>query len=545
MESKALENLRVLIVDDQRSFQLMFKGILYSMGATNVAFAPTGEQALAKCINMDYDVLFVDYHLGTGKNGKQLLEDLREKKLLKPDSIFMIVTSENTVPMVMSAVELEPDDYLIKPFSQRVLRSRIQKIQQKKQQLKAIYQAMHGDQFEQVVEHCQHEISQAGRYQQFCKRVLAETFIKQQQLDSAEQVLTQNLQQHRSGWALVLQAQICYERKAYQECLSLCEEALESNRYFAEALDLKAKCYMAMSAPEDALKAIQQAAEIAPHSIQRQYLVMDIARALHDTPQQVTASKQLYEITRRSLKQDVIHLQNYIRTVIEAAMEAEDPQQKNRYQQETLIALQRARLDESMIRDIDFDLFEVLCQARLESLSGQQFQAKRTYATVADLLTEQEHSLADAVLLLNQIGEYEEAETLKQRLPESTLSNPVLSAILHKQTESTGERRAQFAEYNKEGIRHYKSGNFHDAARQFEQALEVAPMNTGAALNYIQSLLQLLTQPSNNRNKPGDAFERCRKTFRVVDHMPLPEHHRVRYQELLSRFEKISNERRR
>lgn len=545
MESKALENLRVLIVDDQRSFQLMFKGILYSMGATNIAFAPTGEQALAKCINMDYDVLFVDYHLGTGKNGKQLLEDLREKKLLKPGSIFMIVTSENTVPMVMSAVELEPDDYLIKPFSQRVLRNRIHKIQHKKKQLKSLYQALHDEQWEQVVNFCRQEISQEGRYQQFCKRVLTETLIKQQQLDAAEQVLAHNLQQHRSGWALMLQAHICYERQAYEQCLALCNEALESNRYFAEALDLTAKCYMALSAPEDALKAIQQAVEIAPHSMSRQHLVMEIARELHDIPQQVAASKQLYEITRRSLKQDVIHLQNYIRTVIEAAMEAEDPQQKNRYQQETLIALQRARLDEAMIRDIDFDVFEILCQARLESLSGQQFQAKRTYASIADLLTEQEHSLADAVLLLNQIGEYEEAESLRQRLPEATLENPVLNAIMRRQVDSTGERRAHFTEFNKEGIRCYKAGNYQEAARQFELALELAPMNTGAALNYIQSLLQQLTQPANGRARAGDAFERCRKTFRVVDHMPLPEHHRVRYQELLSRFEKIRSEQRR
>lgn len=543
MESKTLENLRVLIVDDQRSFQLMFKGILYSMGATNVAFAPTGEQALAKCINMDYDVLFVDYHLGTGKNGKQLLEDLREKKLLKPSSIFMIVTGENTVPMVMSAVELEPDDYLIKPFSQRVLRSRIQKIQHKKDKLKALYQALYDEQGDTIIELCQHEISAEGRYQQFCKRVLAETFIKHQQLDAAQQVLSQNLEQHRSGWALVLQAQIYFEQGQFEQCLALCEEALETNRYFAEAFDLKAKAYMALAQPDEALQCILSAAEIAPHSIKRQYLMMEIARKVHDMPRQVQASKQLYEITRRSLKQDVIHLQNYIRTVIEAAMESEEPQQKNRYQQETMIALQRARLDESMIKDIDFDLFEVLCQARLESLSGQQFQAKRTFATVADLLHGQEHSLADAVLLLNQIGEYEEADSLRQKMSKETLDNPVLDAILQRQTETTVSRKEYFAQYNKEGIRLYKAGQFTEAAKQFEQALELAPMNTGAALNYIQSLLQLLSQPQ--RFKAGDSFERCRKAFRVVDNMPLPEHHRVRYQELLSRYEKIRTERRR
>ncbi|HSG53180.1 MAG TPA: response regulator, partial [Rheinheimera sp.] len=159
MQTKTLENQRVLIVDDQRAFQLMFKGILYTMGATNVAFAPTGEQALAKCSTANYDILFVDYHLGVGKNGKQLLEDLREKKLLAPHSIFMLVTGENTVPMVMSAVELEPDDYLVKPFSQNVLRSRIQRLQRKKSHLSELYQALYDEQSEQVIALCQAEIA--------------------------------------------------------------------------------------------------------------------------------------------------------------------------------------------------------------------------------------------------------------------------------------------------------------------------------------------------------------------------------------------------
>ena len=63
---------------------------------------------------------------GISAIGKQLLEDLREKKLLAPHSIFMLVTGENSVPMVMSAVELEPDDYLVKPFDLAELWARVQ-----------------------------------------------------------------------------------------------------------------------------------------------------------------------------------------------------------------------------------------------------------------------------------------------------------------------------------------------------------------------------------------------------------------------------------
>ncbi|WP_460860599.1 response regulator [Rheinheimera gaetbuli] len=543
MNNKTLENQRVLIVDDQRAFQLMFKGILYSLGATNVAFAPTGEQALAKCSVASYDILFVDYHLGIGKNGKQLLEDLREKKLLPPHSIFMLVTGENSVPMVMSAVELEPDDYLIKPFSQNVLRSRIQRIQRKKTQLADLYQALFDDMPKQAIALCQQEVAQEGRYQQFCKRVLVESLIKLGKLQEAEHILTQSLVQRRNGWALLLQAKICFQQQRFEDCQLLCDEAIVDNRYFAEAFDIKALCYQATGDLDNALSNILSAAEIAPFNMQRQYLLIDIARGLDNIPQQVQASKQLYEITRRSVKQDIVHLLNYIRSIIDAAVRTDDLSQRNRYLQEVSLALQRVKRDDGMTREINFELFEHLCQARLESLHGAQYQAKRTYAAVAEQLSEQHQLLPDAIFLLNQIGEYEQAATLDKLLPAGTMKNPLLKTLFADQNSFLDQKQNKFGELNKAGIQSYKAGNFVVAVKHFESALELAPMNTGCALNLIQASIQMLH--SQKKRKSTELFERCKKTFRVVDNMPLPEHHRARYKELLQQFDKLRDQFRR
>ena len=543
MDNKTLENQRVLIVDDQRAFQLMFKGILYSMGATNVAFSPTGEQALAKCTNVNYDILFVDYHLGIGKNGKQLLEDLREKKLLAPHSIFMLVTGENTVPMVMSAVELEPDDYLVKPFSQSVLRSRIQRIQRKKAQLSAIYQALYDDDAAQVVDLCLQELSRDSRYQQFCRRVLVENLLLLKRYSEAEQILQTSLSQRRNGWALLLQARLCFEQQRFEESLLLCQEAIDDNRYFAEAYDIQARNHLAIGNTEAAFNSILAAAEIAPYSMARQYLVLDIARQLDNLPQQVSASKQLYEITRRSIKQDIIHLLNYIRTVIDAAIRTPEPAQRNRYLQEVSLALQRVKRDEGMTREINFDLFEALCQARLESLSGAQYQAKKTFAAVAEQLPEQHQILPDAIFLLNQIGEFEQASTLAKLMPVELMNNPLLKTLFSEQQDFVDQKQQQFGELNKAGINSYKEGNFSAAIKQFEAALELAPMNTGCALNLIQASIQQLNK--QQKQKSRELFERCKKTFRIVDNMPLPEHHRIRYKELLQQFDKLRDEFRR
>ncbi len=83
-------DLAVLVVDDQRPFQVMLKGILTRLGLLQVQFANSGEQAMSRCNKTEFDLLFVDYNLGAGKNGRQLLQDLRERQLLKPSSILLL-----------------------------------------------------------------------------------------------------------------------------------------------------------------------------------------------------------------------------------------------------------------------------------------------------------------------------------------------------------------------------------------------------------------------------------------------------------------------
>ena len=145
--------------------------------------------------------------------------------------------------------------------------------------------------------------------------------------------------------------------------------------------------------------------------------------------------------------------------------------------------------------------------------------------------------------MLNQIGEFEQASALTQKLQNlSGAIDPILEKLFSEQQSRSLSRQANFNELNKQGIQFYKDSNYEQALISFEQALEVAPMNTGSALNYIQTAIQMMADPK--RKKPLELAEKCRKTFRIVDNMPLPEHHRVRHQELLQQFNKLKEEKR-
>lgn len=535
MQKLNLSGIQVLVVDDQRPFQVMLKGILKSLGLVSIQFASSGEQALSRCGQTEFDLLFVDYNLGAGKNGRQLLEDLREKQLLKSSAIFIIVTGENTVTMVMSAVETEPDDYLIKPFSQSLLKTRLLKLQHKKHHLAALYEALYQRQPDEIIAECQQEITNHGRYEQYCRRVLAETLLAQDNFTALETLLNESMQQRRATWALLLEARFRLQQQDYQRCLTLCDEVIDLNRLCAQALDIKSNCQLAQGDTEGAMQSISQAIYIAPFQLSRQYLLLQVARQAKSPLDMVQAGKQIYELTRRTIKQDVNHLFNYIRIMLDAIVQLDDKIKRNKLQQETLLVLHRSQKDEQLIKDVDFERFEQLCMARLDAFEGRYLQAKKVSDKMSDLMNGTDPDLPDLIMLMINIGEFEGADHLLTLLDKHKAEDPILSSMLAQHQQQSEQPRQQLTELNKTGMARYKEGKYQEAMQLFEQALHLAPGNTGAALNLIQAMLQVLE--SQQKNKSVALYQRCRQTFKTIEQAHLPEHHQERYAQLQQQYQ--------
>ena len=113
----AYANKRFLVIDDQPLAREALRTIAQNVGAFAVEFASNYQDAIYRIRNNAPDIILCDYVLGEGRSGQQLLEELRRFNLLSDDTIFMMVTGEQAYEQVVSAVELVPDDYIIKPFS--------------------------------------------------------------------------------------------------------------------------------------------------------------------------------------------------------------------------------------------------------------------------------------------------------------------------------------------------------------------------------------------------------------------------------------------
>jgi FimV-like protein len=141
---KSLERLRVLIVDQHSGARNSLRILLSTLGITSVHNAATSAEVMRNVKSHVFDIVFADHLLDDGRDGQQLLEELRQQQLISLSTVYILTTAERAYQNVVSVAELTPDDYLIKPFTADMLEGRL---------VRALYRKKF---FEQVFHHLDH-----------------------------------------------------------------------------------------------------------------------------------------------------------------------------------------------------------------------------------------------------------------------------------------------------------------------------------------------------------------------------------------------------
>ncbi|CAN0606259.1 unnamed protein product, partial [Ectocarpus sp. 12 AP-2014] len=165
------------------------------MGASDVVTKSSVEKALSLCKKQKFDIIVCDLHLGVDKkNGFELIEELRIKRLIKPTTVFILISADSARPVVLGSIERRPDDYLIKPFSQVQLKTRITRAWQKRQFLGAVLQEVANENINDAIDLCEDLISTPSPYTGTCEQLLVELYLRLEQYDKALDVLAPYLE---------------------------------------------------------------------------------------------------------------------------------------------------------------------------------------------------------------------------------------------------------------------------------------------------------------------------------------------------------------
>ena len=286
---------RFLVIDDLPLARDALRSIAQNLGAFAVEFAASYQDAIYRIRNNPPDIILCDYMLGEGRSGQQLLEELRRFSLLPDETIFMMVTGEQSYEQVVSAVELVPDDYIIKPFSPEKLLLRLDRIVARKAFFADYYRAKRKADYARalaVLEQLRN--SEAGRPYRFeILRQRAEVMLTAGNAEAAETAYRAILDSYEFPWARAGVARALHRQERQNEAREEIDRVVANSPEFFDAADLKAQICIAQGEPEVAQQVLDAVAKKTPRNYLRKRLLAEAASLNGDT---ATATAALADV---------------------------------------------------------------------------------------------------------------------------------------------------------------------------------------------------------------------------------------------------------
>lgn len=270
---------RFLVIDDQPMARDSLRTIAQTAGAFAVEFAPGYQDAIFKIRNNTPDIILCDYMLGDGRSGQQLLEELRRFNLLPDETIFMMVTGEQSYEQVVAAVELVPDDYIIKPFSPDKLILRLDRVAAKKEFFADFYREKRKQEFTKALAIlAATRDSDAGRAYRFeSLRQAAEVYLAVGDAEKAEAAYRNILERYEFPWARAGVAKSLHRQNRLSEAREEIDKVVAGTPHYFDAVDLKANICMAQGEHAEAQQVLDAAAKRTPRNYLRKRLLAEAA----------------------------------------------------------------------------------------------------------------------------------------------------------------------------------------------------------------------------------------------------------------------------
>ena len=488
-------NQKVLIVDDFPEFRMSLKNIMQQLGATDIDIAPDGKTAVNSCRKKSYDIILSDYSLGEGKDGQQLLEELVLSELLKPTTVFIMVTAENTTEMVMAAIEYAPDSYLTKPFTEDELKTRLDKLLHKKISLEKINRAIITRNYPKALKLADAMIAAKSKYSMACMRIKADLYLKMADLAKAHEVYQRVLNARPITWALLGMGKSMFAQQEYQKSIDNFNMVLKQIPNYPEALEWIAKIQVIEGQPEAAQKTLQTAVGISPKVSQRQIALGDLA-----------ASNKDYEIAKRAYRAAIKHSQDSIHQspdsyikLVAVIIEELTPSGGIKNKRLSTEALTHLKNLESLYKSVkEVKLRVSISRHALYHKLGRDDEKNRHIDTAKTLFAELNdsvsgHTTTDMAGAYLREGDFESCQALLTRVVEqygddSDIMDSIEMMIDDKEAFN---RAVEASKINNEGIKLH-ADNKHDAAvERFRKSLSLAPENLSFKMNLVQVLLKM------------------------------------------------------
>ncbi|NQZ06687.1 MAG: response regulator [Algicola sp.] len=522
--SKFYSDKKILIVDDCEPIRSAVKAMLQKIGFNKISSANNGLIAVQKCEDSMFDFLLVDFNLGDGKDGYQLFEELKFKELLSPICCFIMMSAESRRQIVHGMIELQPDDYLLKPFTYKGLEKRCGRTYQKKSALIKVYEAIFADDPQKAIKACEKASRKTPEYAGMALRVKGELLLKTREYETAQKMYQAVLSTRPLPWAVLGNAIASIKLGETRDAERILLELAALDETKVEALDWLGRLYIGQQKNTQAQAKLAEAAKISPRNIHRQRALANLCIINGEIDEAVRAFSKIITASRYSVYDTPENYLNFARCLIDLCGESNklDAAKQIGKALDVLNSVGRRFYSEV------YKPQELVIQARINASKGNMEEARDQLSEceklkVAELTADQCLDRAKAYFSTGNLSKSDEYMTQLDELTDNDdLVSSTLKVLVSKEKEDHEQLREKIRILNNEGLSAYQNGIFSQAMASFKEAFIFMPSNASLALNLVQSIVKTGACDQDSKHL-------AKKCMELIDQSELSESNTRRY----------------
>ena len=505
MPTKIYAKAKILIVEEQPLAQSYMKQSLERLGFRQLHFADHAIAAKEQCLAEQFDLIVCSFNLSKHQDGYQLYEELRVKQLIKNSTAFIFISAETSGALVHSVLELQPDDFLVKPFTVQELKTRIERILKRKNELQSIYTLVDDGNDSKAIKVIDATLNKKNNiYSPILLRLKGDALLRLNRSEEAKDFFTSVLDIQKFAWAKVGLVEALIANNEHILAQRMLKTMLERHETRLVALDLLGRLEIKLNEFELAQDFLSQAVDIAPRNIQRQKSLSNVSLINHDYEKSYLTQKDIASYARHSIHDSPDIYLNAARAGIDFALTTDQTDQIQRISRQTNKYIND--LKKQFPNNANQSQIDVL-NARLHYLKDEHQKAKRLIEQLDDddTLIRSVDGALDKAKAFHELGFHQKAQTLFSQIISHCERHPNMSdttylRYIQQQQSERRDIKMGPKELNNHAVTQFNRGQLNTALEAFTQAFRVMPRNPSIALNLLQCLFDSTKQKGGTFN---------------------------------------------
>ncbi|TDF41391.1 response regulator [Alteromonadaceae bacterium M269] len=539
MKESIAENCKVLIVDDQVLAQGYMKYSLEELGFRDITYVDKAQNAIEKISIEPYDLVVCSYNLKRDQDGYYLYDELKNTRLLPLTCAFVFISADTTAEVVHSIVELQPDDFLAKPFTVKELDKRLTRLLMRKRAMRDIYNHMERKQFDIALDKTEALLTDPSQAQYFptALKTKGELLLATKKPEKAKEFYEAILNVQDFAWAQLGLINSFIELGNEEEAERLILRVAFKPESQLAAYDMLSTLHINNNDLDTALETIQMASEVSPRNIRRHQKAREISRIVHDYDAHFEASKKIVKFAKNSMQDKPENYLNAARAGIDYAMTLTEDDSEDLIKQANSYIKQ---FSQSFPKS-DLKAQVTVINARLLHLQDETEKAASLIAEVeGDNFDDQSlEDLIDKAKAFHALGLFEQSETILDEVEKRCISDKMDGQLFLRFVQQEKKEKREIKQtpraLNNSAVQYYERGELDSALKTFRQAYTVMPKNPAIALNLLQAIAMKSKEKGLSKNANA-IKEKCIKT---IEEGYLNEEQTERYQKVKSYLQEV------